>query len=862
MGVVYRAHDERLDREVAVKLLKPGLAGQLDRVRRFTTEARAMAAVAHPNIVAIHEVGSWDGRPYIVSELLQGETLRDRILSSGAIEVTTAVKYAIHITRGLEAAHNCGFVHRDVKSENVFLTSDGQIKLLDFGIAALIAGDPERGGASGEGSTREDTQPGDLAGTPCCMSPEQIRGLPVDGRADIFALGVALHEMLSGRRPFSGATPGETMAMVLHDDPPPLGRRIPRPVKEIVSRCLEKRPEDRFSSAHDLALALTAVGSDQSHERPTSIRSLKRVMPQGPNLSWQRRAWPAVVAAIVALTILGFRIMQGTSGGGSPDSDLVPRRVAVVPFDDIDTPGQLETLGMLAAVRLSRSLAALREVEVVRVEAGDAYPLASLLKAQRIGKATRAGLVLGGTVARRGDRVEFAATLEDGASGRIVSVLGAVSASLEYPDEALDVLGGRALIAVERHLHPSLAFASGDRWPRYEAYREYRSSLEDAGSAPLEEALRHVERALELDPGYAQVRLVWAGGMTLARPEVVGPDFPSSHLTRLLPLHRDRLSGSQSKILDGILMRIDGNWLGASQVFREILESDPRSCVSRTYVIDSAVRANRPRQAIDAFEELVWDPIIPPQAKEIAIAAAAKAYHLLGRHDDELEALERLGPGPAHKNTRLWAVQQKMIALAAAGRLDTLNRVIEDALVQPETVPYQRAQVMVATAVELREHGYRAAATRLAERALDDFRASMPRQNSHVGFGSCCFDAMYLSGHAEEAHALVLEGAPTWADPFERARLLGLAAARAGHEDAARKQMLVLAELDTPVRYGQGAYARARIAALLGDRDAALHLLRRAIANGFWDYPALRSCPDLETLRDDPDIRELVAPRG
>ncbi len=862
MGVVYRARDERLGRDVAVKVMKPELAIDPARLRRFTAEARAMAAVGHPNIVAIHDVGTWCGRPFIVTELLEGETLRSRIVSGG-LTVATAVEYAIRITRGLEAAHARGFVHRDLKSENVFLTRDGQVKLLDFGIATLTASDPRVGGDTSEHRTgREDTQPGDPAGTPGCMSPEQIRGLPVDGRTDIFALGVALHEMLSGRRPFSGATPGETMAMVLHDDPPPLGRRIPRPVTEIVSRCLEKRPENRFSSAHDLALALTAIGGGRSQERPTSIRFLKRVMPQGPNLSWQRRAWPAVVAAIVALTILGFHIMQGASGGGFPGADLVPHRVAVVPFDDIDTPGQLETLGMLAAVRLSRSLAALREVEVVRAEAGDAYPLASLPRAQRIGKATRAGLVLGGTVARDGDRVEFAATLEDGASGRIVGVLGAVSASLEYPDEALDVLGGRALIAVERHLHPSLAFASGDRWPRYEAYREYRSSLEDAGSAPLEEALRHVERALELDPGYAQVRLIWGGAATMTRSEVVGPNLLSSRLPHLLPLNRNGLSDVQGKILDGILMRFDGNWLGACTVFQDVLEEDPRNCVSRLYVVDSALRANRPQQAVDVFDGLEWDPVLPPQPREIMFAAAAKSYHLLERHADELEVLERLGSGVARANARLWEVKQELIALAAAGRLEELDLKIEDLLLQPENTAFQRAQAMVSAAIELHEHGHPKAATRLAEHSLEIFRESTSQGHSHEGFGDCCFDAMYLTGRPEEAYALVLGSAHAWTDPLERASVLGVAAARAGHAGEARKQLMALAELQRPVQYGAVAFAQARIAAQLGEREQALHLLRRALVNGFWDYPALRRCLDFERLRDDPEFRRLAEPKG
>ena len=188
MGVVYRAHDERLGRDVAVKVLKRERAVDAHRLRRFTAEARAMAAVSHPNIVAIHDVGTWDGRPFIVTEFFEGETLKDRI-RSGALTVATAVEYAIQVVRGLGAAHERGVVHRDLKTENVFVTCDGQVKLLDFGIATLVEIDPRcSGDTGGRNTAREDTQPGDMAGTPGCMSPEQIRGLPVDQRADIFAV--------------------------------------------------------------------------------------------------------------------------------------------------------------------------------------------------------------------------------------------------------------------------------------------------------------------------------------------------------------------------------------------------------------------------------------------------------------------------------------------------------------------------------------------------------------------------------------------------------------------------------------------------------------------------------------------------
>lgn len=867
MGEVYRARDERLGRDVAVKILKREFAADRDRLRRFASEARAMASVSHPNIVAVHDVGTSEGMPFIVTELLEGESLRDRV-RNGALTVATAVDYAIQITHGLEAAHACGIVHRDLKSENVFLTRDGQIKLLDFGIATLVETDPERTGGAGSRHERwEDTHPGDLAGTPGCMSPEQIRGLPADQRVDIFATGVVLFEMLAGRRPFRGGTTGETMSLVLNDDPPPLGRSVPEPVRRIVARCLEKRPEDRFSSAHDLALALGAVGGGRS---PAWI---DRARPRREDTGRWRLARPGLltvwvataVVAIVAITVYGYRygyrFMAQTSEPRPPSTNLNPHRIAVVPFVDPGNGDDIEPLGMLAALRLSMALATLHEVEVIRTEESSAYPIGVAGEGPTVAEATGAGLVLGGSVNRLGDEVEFSAVLEDEANGQIVRVFEPVSSTSDRAATALEMLCDQVLIAVQEHLHPSLGFGAGDRFPRIDAYDEYRKSLEVAGSAPLEDAFRHVERALALDPDFVQARLVWAGALTFVRPEAVDRTLALARLPRLLPVDRSRMSILQEWILDGILFRIDGNWQGALQLFQNVLARDPRNCITRMYVIDCAVRANRPQRAVEAFEGMTWDPIQPPQANEIAVSGAATAYHLVGRHDEELDVAEQLGSSSVLKNARLWASSRELKALAAAGRLERLELAIESALVEPAAVPFQHARVMIATATELREHGHPQAAIRVAERALDEIDQSEPDDTSAFGLVECRLDAMYLAGDAERAYAMVLESAKQWPDSFERSKVIGLAAARAGDADVALQQMFALSRFDRQFTFGEADYVRARIAALIGDRDEALRLLRRAIINGFSDYSALHCCPDLEPLWQDPEFRRLIRPK-
>ena len=262
MGEVYRARDTRLGRDVAVKVLPSALATDPDRLRRFELEARAVAALTHPNIVALHDVGTYDGAPFLVSELLEGETLADA-LRGGALSIGKAIDVGIQIARGLAAAHARNIVHRDLKPSNVFLTRDGHVKLLDFGIAKRAT--PAAQGDDVLTATAPDgTDAGTRLGTMGYMSPEQVRGHAVDHHTDIFAFGCVLYEMLSGLRAFKGATAADTISAILKEDPPPLGalrQSVSPALKRIVDRCLEKRSEDRFSSAHDLALALGALAT-------------------------------------------------------------------------------------------------------------------------------------------------------------------------------------------------------------------------------------------------------------------------------------------------------------------------------------------------------------------------------------------------------------------------------------------------------------------------------------------------------------------------------------------------------------------------------------------------------------------------
>lgn len=303
MGEVYRSRDLRLRRDVAVKVLPAVASSDPERLRRFEQEATAAAALNHPNILAVHQLGTYAGTPYLVSELLEGETLREQI-RHGRIAARRVIDYGVQIARGLAAAHEKGVVHRDLKPENLFVTKDGRVKILDFGLAKLTQAQP-RSEASAP-TIGGETEPGLVMGTVGYMSPEQVRGQPADHRADIFAFGAILYEMLTGKRAFHKPTPPETMSAILNEDPPEISQNaqsLPLSLQRVVHRCLEKNPERRFQSTTDLAFALEAL-SDSGATRGEGLRARLSIAAQS-SISLRAKQY-AVWTAALALLAIGF----------------------------------------------------------------------------------------------------------------------------------------------------------------------------------------------------------------------------------------------------------------------------------------------------------------------------------------------------------------------------------------------------------------------------------------------------------------------------------------------------------------------------------------------------------------------------
>ncbi len=361
MGEVYRARDPQLGREVAIKILPSFLSRDPDRLRRFEQEARAAAALNHPNILAVYQMGMHDGAPYLVSELLEGSTLRDQLLR-GPAPVRKAVDYAIQTARGLAAAHEKGIVHRDLKPENVFLTKDGRIKILDFGLAKLI----QRPHASEPGSPTmtEGTEPGVVLGTVGYMAPEQVRGQTADGRADLFALGAILYELLTGKRAFHKPTSAETMSAILNEEPPAVSQitpGTPPALQKVVQRCLEKSSEQRFHSASDLAFALEALSDSGS--APSGVFA--------PPASRGRALWMLAAGFLLAI-VSGVVLWLNRS----PANPLVGSVVQLT-NDRQSKSGSVETDG--ARIYFNEGPSGSRRIAQVSVHGGQTGDLTSIL---------------------------------------------------------------------------------------------------------------------------------------------------------------------------------------------------------------------------------------------------------------------------------------------------------------------------------------------------------------------------------------------------------------------------------------------------------------------------------------------------
>ena len=498
MGEVYRARDTRLHRHVAIKVLPPGSVADPDFRERFDREARAVAALSHPNIVAIYDVGVHDAAPYAAIELLEGDTLRSRIGTS-PLPLRAALDYAVQIARGLAAAHGRGILHRDLKPDNIFVTPDHQVKILDFGLATHTEGH-----RSDESTRLVQTEHGTVLGTVGYMSPEQVRGERADERSDIFSFGCVLYEMVSARRAFAGDSRIETLHAILKERPPDLatsGRDIPPALDRLIMRCLEKAPESRFQTVRDLAFALENLSDTLGRPTTTASAAPRRV----------RRG--STAALIAGLVIAGGGALWWLVNRDRLTSDPIPTAaatedprllIAVLPFENVTrngAPGYFAA-GMTDEVTSQLSkLGALRVVgrAAVAVFKNGRSDLPAMVKELGIGS------VVTGTVREDGSRVRVNVELTDARSGHVIW-------SEQYDREGVDVFAAQSDIAL-RVANPLRASVTLDEESRvgkrptasvaaYQLFVQERA-IRGNNRASFLERIDLLTKAVALDPQFA-----------------------------------------------------------------------------------------------------------------------------------------------------------------------------------------------------------------------------------------------------------------------------------------------------------------------------------------------------------------------
>ncbi len=614
MGAVYLARDTRLGREVAIKVLQEHLASDPAALGRFEREARAVAALSHPNILAIHDFGVEDGLCYSVTELLRGETLRGR-LDRESLSWRKAVEIAVSIADGLAAAHAQGIVHRDLKPENVFLTEDGRVKILDFGLARLQPGAPEEVGSSV--LTASQTQPGTVMGSAAYMSPEQVRGLPVDARSDIFSFGSVLYEMVTGRRAFAGKTSADAMAAILKESPPDpseSGKTIPLALARVITRCLEKSPDERFQSARDLTYALREIASTSA-----SAVQMSGVAMVGTRVGRGRVA--AIAAGVIvlaaallfALDVGGLRGRLGTRGKGT-----AIRSLAVLPLQNLSGDATQEYFADGMTEELIADLARISGLRVTSRTSVMSYR-DTKKRLPEIARELGVDAVVEGSVSRADSKVRVTAQLIEAASDKHLW-------AQTYERDLHDVLALESEIAqaIARagrlELTPpeisQLAKTRRVDPAAFEAYVKGRYFWNKRDGENLKKAIGFFQQALDVDPAYAVAysgiadSYTQLGYLSLVAPREV---FPKAREAAGKALELDASLAEPHASLAYEKFYFDWDWPGAEREFQRAIELNPNYATAHdwyAYLLTATGRLPEARAQIKRAHEL--DPLSVP----------------------------------------------------------------------------------------------------------------------------------------------------------------------------------------------------------------------------------------------------------
>jgi TolB-like protein/tetratricopeptide (TPR) repeat protein len=858
MGEVYRARDAKLDRDVAVKVLPQVVANDPDALARFEREAKAVAALSHPNILAIYDFGTQDGVAYAVTELLEGETLRGR-LDGGAVSQHQAVDWAQQIAKGLTAAHSKGVVHRDLKPENVFVTKDGHVKILDFGLAKRAEAASEQTNApTGSGHTA----PGTVMGTVGYMSPEQVRGLPVDHRSDIFSFGAILYEMLSGRRAFKKDTAGDTMASILRDEPAELsgsGRPIPVTLDHIVRHCLEKDRDSRFQSARDIAFALSeASGATSAITSGSQIVAPAQAPRKGRN-------WIVAAAAAVALLAAAgvFLARRGHRGG----AENGVKRVAVLPFENLGAPeDDYFADGIADAIR--GKLASVPGLEVIARGSSTPYKK-SPKPPQEIAKELNAQYLLTATVRWQksggANRVQVAPELVEIKESEApatrwqqpfdASITDVFQVQSDIASKVVDALG----VALAEKQQKNLSNAPTSNVAAYDAYlkgEEATTAMARADAPSLRKGLAFYEQAAALDPKFSEA---WARVST-SRTLIFANSVPDPALSRgameaaqksieLAPAKPDgeMALGTYYRLVDKDYPRALESYLKAERLTPGA--PDPLRSIGR-----AEMQMGRWQDSIKHYDEA--ERLDPKNAINVGNAAQPLLY--LRRCAEARQAVERtLALDPAN----LSRISQKLQSLLCDGDVTSARGVVAET--SRRIGPTETAAYMVGNGLDwLLDAEGTALVRRLTPASFDDDEANWAFAQAWMAWRAG--DSAGARGYAERAVPLIeaqVRGAPRSPTLHDS---LGQMLVLAGRRQEGIRESAHAVELDpiesSPHTGAPILFDLAQTYVMAGAAEKAIDTLELVLKSpGYVTDAWLKVDPTFDPLRSNPRFQKLVA---
>jgi serine/threonine protein kinase/Flp pilus assembly protein TadD len=572
MGEVYAAHDEKLNRRVAVKLIATDLARDVDRLQRFRQEAHAASSLNHPNIVVVHDFGEMDVRPFIVTELVEGVTLRER-LEKGPLPIPEVIEIALQVTSGLAAAHARGLVHRDIKPENVMLRPDGYVKVLDFGLAKLASG--EHALLAGPESTGL-TQPGQMAGTPAYMSPEQARAEPVDAATDVFSVGAVLYEMVTGRAAFAGESHAVIFAAILGQTPPAptaLNPEVPPEVERLITKALEKDRALRYQSVAEMRSDLLRVRRESDARHLAASTHRERA---------DRRVSSRVGAALALVLLIAGLVATYTfrKNGAATASPGTRAMLAVLPFENLSEDAGQEYFADGLTEEMTAKLGQLQPATLgVIASTSTARYKQTKLTAAQIGQELGVSYLLDGSVRRAGDRVRVIAQLVDASKQTQVW-------TETYERPVTDVLHIQKEIA--DHLVRSLSIqllparaAVGAAGPvSFESYDKYLLGLHEVGKGTREggnKAIAYFKEAIARNPDNARIHAALAQAYTAVTTYYSSPTevMPLARLAAQRALSLDPELAAAHVTLANVRLLFDWDWAAAESEYLRALEINP-----------------------------------------------------------------------------------------------------------------------------------------------------------------------------------------------------------------------------------------------------------------------------------------------